>query len=526
MNENDTRKSLNIWFDFKFRLLAGGIAVGVLSGVVVVFFRFVLEYVLEQVLIFYRYQLNHLWIIPLWFIVLIVSGWATGMLVKKQPAISGSGIPQVKAVLQNKLEVNWWKAVSAKFIGGTVSIGAGLSLGREGPSIQIGALVAQGFSRLMRRTKTEEHMLITCGASAGLAAAFNAPIAGVIFALEEVHMNFSPLVMIAALASSLMADFVSKEFFGLNPVFHFSSIGAIPLSQYFHLILLGFIVGAAGIGFNKGIYAFQDLYRKITWLPAHYRPVIPFVMAGIVGLFLPSVLGGGNNLVNDLVAGAFQIKFLLIILAIKFLFTMFSYGSSAPGGIFLPMLVIGALIGVIYSKLMNGLIGAPVLSESSFLILAMAGLLTASLKAPITGIILITEMTGSFTNLLSTGVVCLAAYMTAELFRSYPVYEVLLERFLHQGRGTRSPESSESSSKIILEIPIHHGALLDGLSIKEFSWPAQCLIVSVKRGSQDMIPYGDLILRAGDYLTILTGDHNVPVVNKSLGQAANISQFQ
>ncbi|WNS44141.1 ClC family H(+)/Cl(-) exchange transporter [Paenibacillus sp. MMS20-IR301] len=513
MKENHTRKLLDTWFNFKFRLLTGGIAVGVFSGSVVVLFRFVLEYVLELVLGFYRYQLDHVWAIPLWLVVLVSAGWITGILVKKQPAISGSGIPQVKAVLQNKLEMNWWQAVSAKFIGGTLSIGTGLSLGREGPSIQIGALIAQGFSRIMRKSKTEENILITCGASAGLAAAFNAPIAGVIFALEEVHMNFSPLIMIAALASSLTADFVSKEFFGMNPVFHFTNIGATPLNLYYHLILLGIIVGILGIGFNRGIYAFQDIYRKMTWLPAHFRPVLPFVMAGLLGLCFPVVLGGGNKLINELVEGPFQLKLLFLILIVKFLFTLFSYGSSAPGGIFLPMLVIGGLVGVIYSKVINGFTGAPTLSESSFLILAMAGYLTASLKAPITGIILITEMTGSFSNLLSTGIVCLSAYMTAELFRSHPIYEVLLERFMHQGK-TNIPAGS--SGKIILEIPVHLGSMLDGTTIREYTWPAECLIVSVKRGSSELIPHGGLIMLAGDYLNILTAAANAPLVKEAL----------
>lgn len=518
MKENHTRKLLSTWFDFKFKLLAGGIVVGLLSGSVVVLFRFVLEYALEHVLEFYQYQLEHLWLIPLWLILLVFTGWGTGRLVKYQPAISGSGIPQVKAVLQNRLEMNWWKALITKFAGGTISIGAGLSLGREGPSIQIGALVADGVSRVVRTTKTEAHMLVTCGASAGLAAAFNAPIAGVIFALEEVHMNFSPLVMIAALASSLVADFVSKEFFGMTPVFHFSNIGTIPLTQYYHLILLGILVGALGIMFNKGIFTFQNLYKKMTWLPAPYRPIVPFLLAGILGLCLPATLGGGNKLVNELVSMDFPIKLLLVILVVKFLFTMISYGSGAPGGIFLPMLVIGGLIGVIYSKLINGLSGGSLLSESSFLILAMAGYLTASLKAPITGIILITEMTGNFTNLLSTGVVCLTAYMTAEFFRSQPIYEVLLERFLHPGGHVQA----QGSEKLILEIPIHDGSSLDGISIKRYIWPSECLIVSVKRGSAELIPRGELVLQAGDYLTILTGETNAPQVRDTLQAAASL----
>lgn len=117
MERNDTQKTLATWFNFKFRLLIGGIVVGLLSGSVVVLFRFVLEESLERVLEFYHYQLRHMWIVPLWFVILVIVGWVTGMTVKKQPAISGSGIPQVKAVLQNKLNMNWWKALTAKFLG-------------------------------------------------------------------------------------------------------------------------------------------------------------------------------------------------------------------------------------------------------------------------------------------------------------------------------------------------------------------------------------------------------------------------
>lgn len=520
MNENTTRQTLNVWFNFKFRLLAGGILVGLLAGIVVVMYRFVLEELLDMVLGLYTFLTHHIMLIPAWILVLVVIGWVTGQLGKKQPMISGSGIPQVKGILQSKLQINWWKALIAKFVGGTLCIGAGLSLGREGPSIQLGASVGQGVGRLLRKPKTEENMLITCGASAGLAAAFNAPIAGVIFALEEIHMNFSPLIMIAALASSLMADFVSKEFFGLSPVFHFSSIGTLPLTQYWHLIILGMIIGCAGIGFNKSIYYFQDLYKKINRLPAEWRPVLPLLLSAGLGFVLPEVLGGGNKLVNELTTASFPLKLLIILLVVKFLFTMFSYGSSAPGGIFLPMLVIGGLIGVIYTKIINGLMGESLLNEAVFLTVAMAGYFSASVKSPITGIILITEMTGSFNNLLSTGVVCLIAYMTAELFRSRPIYEVLLERFLRQATGEIKGAAAE---KIIIEIPVHPGSALDGMFIKDFQWPANCLIVSIKRGSDELIPTGDFGIKSGDYLTILTNEDRASKVRRILQKASVMS---
>lgn len=518
--ETHTSKTLNSWFNFKFRLLAGGLIVGLLGGGVAVLYRFVLEKLLGRSLAFYSYERHHLWFIPLSLLVLAGAGWVTGMLVKQYPITSGSGIPQVKGIVQSSLAMrSTWRALLAKFAGGSLSIGAGLSLGREGPSIQLGALVGQGISRLLGKLKTEENMLITCGASAGLAAAFNAPIAGAMFALEEIHMNFSPLVLIAALSSSLVADFVSKEFFGQSPVFRFAHIEILPLHQYYHLIILGIIVGIMGMGFNKTLYAFQNMYRKMTWLPAQYKPIFAFLAAGILGLFLPQVLGGGNSLVNNLVQGSFPLLLLLALLAIKFVYTLFCYGSSAPGGIFLPMLVVGGLIGVIYCKVVNGIFGGPELNAGSFLIVAMAGYLTASVKSPITAIILITEMTQSFSNLLPTGVVCLAAYMTTELFRSHPVYEVLLERFLKQGKAAAPEHPGESGIKLILEIPVEQGCMLDGVRIKDFKWPEHCLIVAVKRGALEIIPGGEVQLKAGDCLVILTDDQYVPKVRGALSQA-------
>ncbi|MNC30803.1 H(+)/Cl(-) exchange transporter ClcA [compost metagenome] len=327
--------------------------------------------------------------------------------------------------------------------------------------------------------------------------------------------------MVSALTSSLVADFISKEFFGLTPVFNFSGIGTLPLLDYYHLVLLGLLVGVSGILFNKGLYFFQDLYQRITWMPSQARPIVPFVLAGILGLTLPSVLGGGNGLVNQLVSSRFSLTFLLLLLAAKFLFTMLSYGSSAPGGIFLPMLVIGGLIGTLYCKVTNGFLGGNTLDEAYFLIVAMAGFLTASLKAPITGIVLITEMTGSFTNLLPIGIVCLTAYMTAEFFRSLPVYEVLLERFLHGKNAVNKTDSS----KVILEIPVHQGSFLDGISIGAFQWPAHCLIVSVKRGAEEIIPTGNLVLHAGDSLVILTSDRESPLVLETVRQGAHVSSL-
>lgn len=507
---------MSAWYDFKFRIIVEGVIVGLVSGIIIVFYRYALDFMLgitrQAYVAFQRIP----WLIPFWFVLLGLLGWLIGFLVGREPMISGSGIPQIKGVLHKKLKMKWWRVILGKFIGGAFSIGAGLSLGREGPSIQIGAAVGQGFSRILKKVRVEEKYLITSGASAGLAAAFNAPLAGVMFALEELHKNFSPTVMISALIASIMADFVSKEFFGLNPVFHFTGISPIPLHNYLYLVVLGIIVGVLGILFNKTLLKTQDLYRKIK-LPAKLKPAIAFMTAGILGFILPDVLGSGHEMVNSLVTNNKVITLLLILLVVKFLFTMISYGSSAPGGIFLPLLVIGALIGNVYADLLTLLFGFSQAYTVNFIILAMAAYFTAIVKAPITGIILITEMTGSFSNLLSVGVVCLTSYIVTEFLNSKPIYDLLLERVISKGAPVIE---SGNGNKTIVEIPVHMGSSLDGKRIKDVEWPPYCLIVGLNRGSKEIIPHGETLMQAGDYLVVITDEDNSDSLLECLLNAA------
>lgn len=519
MEEPSTKHNMSAWFNIKFKVIAGSVIVGVLAGIVIVFYRYALELALDFSHFIYGTLLGKPWLIPLWFAVLIIAGLFVGFLVKKEPMLTGSGIPQVKGVLHKRLKMSWLRVVIGKPLGGILAIGAGLSLGREGPSVQIGAAVGQGYSRLLKKARVEEKYLVTSGASAGLAAAFNAPLSGVVFALEELHKNFSPTVMISALIASISADFVSNNFFGQNPVFSFSGITPIPLEEYYFLLFLGVLAGVLGILFNKSLLKFQDLYRKIS-LPAQVKPVIAFVTAGVLGFFLPGVLGGGHGLVSPDFLGSLALSFLVMFLIVKFLFTMVSYGSSAPGGIFLPLLVIGALIGYIYSNLLTLVFGYNQSYAMNFVILGMAAYFTAIVKAPITGIILITEMTGSFSNLLPVAIVCMISFVVTELLNSKPIYDVLLDRFINRG----SPQYEKGANhKTILEVAVHVGSALDGKRLKDVEWPANCLIVGINREGAEIIPSGDTRIAAGDYLIVITDEDESDGVRESLlNNAADI----
>jgi H+/Cl- antiporter ClcA len=503
MDKNNTKNTLFHWYDFKLKIIAQSVVTGFFVGLIIVLYRFLIEKALGFSRMMYLLAHSHLWLIPLYIIILAAVAYFIGWLVEKEPVSSGSGIPQVEGILLGRLHMRWWSVLGAKFIAGILSIGAGLSLGREGPSIQMGAAVGQGTSRIFKNIKVEEKYLLTSGASAGLAAAFNAPISGVIFALEEVHKNFSPTVMISALAASITSDFLSEYFFGMHPIFGFKNVSPLPLMDYGYIIFLGILMGFWGMLFNKSLLTTQDLYAKLTWMPARIKPIIAFLLAGLAGFFLPQVLGGGNDLITAISSAPLPFKLIVIILIVKFLFTMVSYGSSVPGGIFLPLLVIGALSGVVYGNAIHMIFGFNKAYMINMMILAMAGYFTAIVKAPITGIVLITEMTGSFNHLLAIAAVSMTAYIVVSIMGSHPIYETLLHRILAKNG---SPVETSSASKSLIEASVCCGSAIDGRLVKEIKWPLRCLLVSIQRGMEEIIPKGDTRIYPGDYLIILADE--------------------
>ena len=513
LSKNNTGDTLRNWYSFRFKIVLEGILVGLFSGLSIVAYRFLLGEAYNFSQWIYNIQRKNPLTIPIWILCLIIIGLIVSYMIKWEPMASGSGIPQTEGVLIGHLSMNWIKVIIAKFVGGILAIVGGLAVGREGPSIQIGAAVGQGFSKILKRLKLEEKYLITSGASAGLAAAFNAPISGVIFALEEIHKSFSPIILTSALGASITADFLAKQFFGINPVFDFTVVKMLPFKYYGYLILLGIIIGLSGIVFNKVMLKTLNLYDSFKFFKGIKKSIPAFLFAALVGLMYPKALGGGHALVEELVHGDMTLKLMFILMVVRFFFTMISYGSGAPGGIFLPLLVVGAFMGGIFGKVLSVTIGLSNGFIINFIILAMAGYLTAIVKAPITGIILITEMTGSFSHLLSLAIVCIVAYETTEILGSKPIYEELLHRIL-KNKGENF--ESEEHNKVLIELPVSLGSKLEGKKIKEIIWPEKCLIVSIKRGQDEIIPGGNTEILVGDYIVALTNEGDSILVNEKL----------
>jgi CIC family chloride channel protein len=496
-------------------LIFESILVGILAGGIAVAFRISLSYGehLRSQFLVWAQQASVMRMI-LWLALVGLAGLIGALFIKWIPYASGSGIPQVKAILCNLLRVNWWKVILAKFAGGLVVLAGGFSLGREGPTVQLGAAMAQGISRLIKRSKTEERCLITAGAAAGLAAAFNAPLAAVIFGLEELQRNFSPYIISSTLIASVCADLVARNFTGGKPVFGVSGLNIVPLRYFLLFIGIGILGGIIGCIFNR-------LIEKSCEIPDKYHiskmalSLIVAMLVGVAGFIFPMTLGGGNDLIVDIVHGKILLMAIPLLFLLKFLLTVSGYATGVPGGIFLPMLILGALLGSFYGQGLACLL--PVLNRyaDTFSILGMAAVFAAIVRAPVTGTVLIVEMTGTFEHLFPLLAASMVAYLVAEHNRVEPIYEMLMHRLLQKGSGRRR---HPSGNKTMIVITVEAGSRVENKMIKKVGLPEGILLTGIRRGNEELIPTGNTLLYSGDIITVLVPEKEKEVKMFQLGK--------
>lgn len=421
-----------------FYLLEGAVC-GLLAGGLSIGYRFALEGAGAFLQRGLELGETHPGFLPLWFGLLAGMAFLVYVLTRWAPPIQGGGVPRVMGELDGAFDAPWKKTILAKFLGGTLCAAAGLSLGRAGPSVQLGAMAGKGLSLLGKREKQEKRLLLTCGAAAGIAATFNAPLAGILFVLEVLRRDFRPRMLTPCMAAAVCADYAASGAFGLTPLFRFSVGGPMDWSKGGWWLLLGAALGVLGALYSKGVDWGQRLYGKIAWGPA--RMLLPFGAAGVLGLFVPQALGSGAGLMGVLMDSLPGFGVLLGFLAAKTALSLLSFCSGAPGGLFLPVLSMGALWGGLWAWVMAGL-GLPGEWAANWVILAMGGFFAAVVRAPLTAAMLCLEMTGSFSQLLAAAVVCLTAQAVAGVLGMPPIYRRLRDKLgtgkkgLTNGAGT------------------------------------------------------------------------------------------
>lgn len=481
-----------------FYLIVRGIEVGIAAGLVCVLYRFLLSKAEEYLYIVLDYVQGNPVKTALWLFLLALLGAGVSFIIKWEPLSGGSGIPQTTGEIRGHLTHNPLRVILAKLVGSTASIFAGLSLGREGPSIQFGAMAAKGVAQFTKADKTTELRMMSCGAGAGMSAAFNAPLAGIMFVLEEIHHTFDKAILCMGIVATVTADFVSKIFFGQGAVFNFNADN-LPLRYYWLIIIFGLILGVFGSLYNIVMVKGQDLYKKFTKIPAWLKMAVVFVISGIVGLLLPQVLCGGHSMVDFLLKDHPSIFVMLLLLIAKFFFGAFSFSSGAPGGTLYPLTVLGTYIGAVFAVEATKLFNLSGDLREEFIVLGMAGLFASIVRAPLTGVIVVFEITGNMHTLLPLVAVSLVSYATANMLGSAPFYSALLDRIL-KGKAN---VPSKAGEKVLQTYVVPTGSSINGKKIADIDWGKHCLIVSVERNEVPITPKGDTIILEGDELVFL-----------------------
>jgi len=475
------------------RLFPRAALVGVGAGLVASAFRAVLSLAdaLRNSLIAWSHQVSILgFVFPVLFGVAGV--FLSVLLVRRfAPEAAGSGIPHIEAVLHRLRTLRWGRVLPVKFLSGAAAIGSGLTLGREGPTVQMGASIGAAVSDWLKASPQDRRSLVAAGAGAGLAAAFNAPLAGVIFVVEEIRRDFHPIVFGASFVAAVCADIVTQLLLGNAAVFRIPSYATPPAQALPLFAVLGIAAGVLGAAFNQALLSSMDVLKRAT--PGRSLAIACGVggAIGLVAWFSPVLVGGGHALTELTLAGNVALTVIPVFLLLRFLMTTSSYSTGAAGGIFAPLLAIGSLLGLGIGLLANSLFPAAVPEPAVFAVVGMAAYFAAIVRAPLTGIVLIVEMTGNYQQILPLLVGCFFAYATAEFLKDLPIYEALLQRDLLE-----SPAALRLEKPLVLDFEIEQGAAFVGREIRSLGLPQGCVLVRGVDAGREFIPSASTRLQA------------------------------
>lgn len=405
-----------------------GIVVGFVGGA----FRWCLRRadIFRQAILDVSHEVPYVgWLIPVALVALCTA--LAVLIVRKVPLAAGSGIQHVEAVFRGEAKPPRINLVPARFVGGLLAIGAGLVLGREGPTVHMGAAIGAETGRLAHLGESDVRLLQTSTGGAGLAVAFNAPIGGALFVCEEVTKSLRLRAVLPTLFGVAVAVACSRIILGDRPDF---AVGAVPTPGVALLplfVVFGLLTGLLGIAYNRMILGMLDLVASLHRIPT---TVIGTAIGAIIGLtlFVDPFAGGGGDALSQLVVGgrAFVLPILMLYLIVRFFAGPLSYAAGTPGGLFAPLLALGALWGSLFAGLVSYLPGVDTGLVIAMAIVGMAAFFGAVVRAPFTGIVIVVEMTSVTSVLVPLLVATAAAVIVATLAGSSPIYDSLRERML------------------------------------------------------------------------------------------------
>ncbi|MEG1585631.1 MAG: chloride channel protein [Bacteroidales bacterium] len=485
---------------------------GIGVGLFCVFFRFVIDYLTTLRLGFLTNSWPLFIRIPVYMLAAYLILLGIYQIIQRFPIVAGNGAEQTKGMLNGHIyRKNPLLRLMFKFVGSVGSLGSGMALGHEGPSIQFGGYLGVFTSRLCRVTPGREEYIISAGASAGVAAALNAPLAGPVYIIESLQKLNNYRMAICALIAGLTGGLIAAVLMPENPYLQIPVVK--PAVSDFKLLLIfnlmGFYMAFIGALFTILVKFIRQRFNKGK-KSATRRLFLLVIGMGLIGIYFPRLLGSGQPfMIQEAIHGTESVHMLLFLTIVSFLFTAYSQGTSFPGGAFLPLLTLGGLGGRLFGALLVAGGFCTVDSLSYFMFLGMSASFVVIMRTPLTGFLLVTEMTGHYEVLLPSLAVGIVGYFLISTLRmqSLPddLYNMLLKR-IH----------SEEDKTLTIYIEVMPDSYFEGKSEQTINLPSGCKVQHILRNKAQM-PFSALrSLQAGDQIEFAIDNAEVEQVYQAL----------
>jgi CIC family chloride channel protein len=409
------------------KLAAAGLVVGALAGLVACAFHLAVDYAvaLRSAVVVRALEAPWLgWIAPVG-LTAAAAFVARGLVRRFAPEAAGSGVQHVEAVVQGEARPVRRIVLPVKFIGGTLALGSGLALGREGPTVQMGATLGRLFARRFGFSAADDRALLAAGAGAGLAAAFNAPLAGAIFVFEELVRRFNLRVAVAAMTACSAALAVMRALIGSRLEFSLPTFEMQLFPGFLLFLVFGGLIGLLGVAYNRLVVAGLDVAERMSGVAPEVRAAIVGGIFGLLACVTPTLVGGGESLIQDVLDGGQSVAMLVVIFAARLVLGPLSYAPGVPGGLFAPLLVVGAAAGALFGHALEAMLPVLTAPTAAYAAVGMGALFVGVVRAPVTGIALIVEMTGATTLFIPLLTACATAVAVPTALGDPAIYDAL-----------------------------------------------------------------------------------------------------
>ncbi len=425
------------------------IVIGVMAGLAAVLFTVAIEYTSHRLFGLAPSRLRLLAVPPL---MSLVTGF---LLAKVFPDVRGSGVPQTEAAYHLSGGVIPARVPIGKFITGVLCIGSGHSMGREGPSVQIGAGLASVVGRWLGLSPRRVRDLVPVGAAGALAAAFNTPIAAVLFALEEIIGDMNAALLGSTVVASVAAVVVQRSILGNEPLFHVPTYRLVHPAELIAYAALGVVGGVVSLLFSQGLLTLRGLFLRLPARTKVFQPAVGGLIIGALLVYSPAIMGVGYEYVDQALNGGLLFKTMAILCFLKLGATIVSYASGNAGGIFAPSLYIGAMAGGAVGMLVHRIAPFPTGDAGAYALVGMGTLFAGIIRAPMTSVFMIFEITQDYQILVPLMVANLLSFVIARHYQPVPVYHALLRQDgVHLPSPATQPPTSARTARHVMRTDV------------------------------------------------------------------------